>query len=47
MKKIILALPAYNEREGIGPLLREADAVFASLDLAAEIVLVDDGSTDG
>jgi len=45
--KVVLALPAYNEAEGIGPLLREADRVFAGIDLHSEIVVVDDGSRDG
>lgn len=45
--KVVLALPAYNEAVGIGPLLREADRVFAGMNVAAEIVVVDDGSADG
>ncbi len=47
LKKVILTLPAYNEAQGIGPLLLEADRVFVTQPCASEIVVVDDGSVDG
>lgn len=39
--------PVYNERDGIEAVLRHWVAVLAGLGLRAEIVLADDGSTDG
>jgi len=39
--------PAYNEAENLGPLVREITEAVAPLGKAYEIVLVDDGSTDG
>jgi dolichol-phosphate mannosyltransferase len=40
-------VPAYNELENLDPLLRELRAALASSGRSHEIVLVDDGSTDG
>jgi dolichol-phosphate mannosyltransferase len=42
-----LVCPAYNERANIAPLVREWEAVFQQLRQPFEIILVDDGSTDG
>ncbi len=40
-------IPVFNEAETLNELHRRLDAVIAQLDGPAEIVLVDDGSTDG
>lgn len=40
-------IPAFNEVENMPDLFRELAAAFASGSLDAEVVLVDDGSTDG
>jgi glycosyltransferase involved in cell wall biosynthesis len=40
-------IPVLNERETLPELHRRLDAVMAQLDGPAEVVLVDDGSTDG
>jgi glycosyltransferase involved in cell wall biosynthesis len=42
-----VVIPVFNERDNIGPLLAEIDAVLQPLGLSYEIVVVDDGSTDG
>jgi glycosyltransferase involved in cell wall biosynthesis len=42
-----LVIPAYNEEESIEDCVREADGVLSSLGKRYEIVVVDDGSTDG
>src|SRR5438874_9442558 len=39
--------PAYNEAENIGPLLDEATSALPGTAERYEIVVVDDGSTDG
>lgn len=41
-----LIIPAYNEAERIGDTLEKAAAYFAKQPYVAEIVVVDDGSTD-
>lgn len=40
-------IPVLNERETLPELYRRLDEVMAQLDGSAEVVLVDDGSTDG
>lgn len=40
-------VPAYNERECLPPLIEELRGALRSLGTPYEIVLVDDGSTDG
>jgi glycosyltransferase involved in cell wall biosynthesis len=40
-------IPAYNEAENMPDLVREFRALFDKHDLDGEIILVDDGSTDG
>jgi len=44
---ISVIIPAYNEANGIEPTLRELAATMAESGLEHEIVVVDDGSTDG
>src|SRR5437899_1056135 len=41
-----LVLPAYNEAEGIGPAITEADAALSQFAGDYEILVVDDGSRD-
>lgn len=45
--RISIVVPVYNEAESLEPLHRELDAALASVAGRAEIVFVDDGSTDG
>lgn len=40
-------VPAYNERENLAPLLAEIDAALAGRVGNYEVIVVDDGSTDG
>jgi glycosyltransferase involved in cell wall biosynthesis len=40
-------IPAYNEAENMPDLVREFRELFEKYDLDGEIILVDDGSTDG
>jgi len=42
-----VVVPAYNEAEMVPALVRELRAGFERYDLHGEVVLVDDGSTDG
>jgi len=42
-----LVVPVYNERESLAALHAEIAAVARAHDLAAEVIFVDDGSTDG
>lgn len=42
-----VVIPAYNEAENIPDLVRELRATFERFDLEGEVILVDDGSTDG
>ena len=44
---ISVVVPVYNEKENIGPLHREIRAVMDATGLPWELLLVDDGSTDG
>lgn len=44
---IYLLLPAYNETAELGELFASVEGVLPALDEPLEIVLVDDGSTDG
>ncbi|MBP8925930.1 MAG: glycosyltransferase family 2 protein [Pseudomonadales bacterium] len=45
--EISVVIPALNERESIPHLYQELTDVFAALGKSYEIVIVDDGSTDG
>jgi glycosyltransferase involved in cell wall biosynthesis len=44
---ISVVIPAYNEAEAIGPILEQVQSVLSEAQLDGEIVVVDDGSTDG
>jgi glycosyltransferase involved in cell wall biosynthesis len=45
--ELSLVIPAYNERENLPQLLAELRTVLATIGKTHEIVLVDDGSSDG
>lgn len=45
--KISVVVPAYNEEENIFPLMEEFSKMFSESKLNGEVILVDDGSTDG
>ena len=47
MPRYSLVVPVYNEAGNLIPLLATAVAVLAPLEGGSEIILVDDGSTDG
>lgn len=42
-----VVIPAYNEERGLGPVLEQIGAVLAGAAFPWEILVVDDGSTDG
>jgi glycosyltransferase involved in cell wall biosynthesis len=42
-----VVIPAYNERPALEPLLGEVEQACSSIGLEWEVVVVDDGSTDG
>ena len=43
---ISIVIPAYNERDNLAPLIAELRAAIAACGRSAEIVMVDDASTD-
>ena len=45
--ELSLVIPAYNEEQSIEACVREADGVLSRLGTRYEILVVDDGSTDG
>lgn len=45
--KVSVVVPAYNEAENILPLMEEFSRTFGRIRMNAEVILVDDGSTDG
>ncbi|HYM80454.1 MAG TPA: glycosyltransferase family 2 protein [Candidatus Limnocylindria bacterium] len=47
MPDLSIVVPAYNERDNLDPLFAELRAALASTGRSYEIVLVDDGSSDG
>ncbi len=46
MVHLSIVIPAFNEADGIGPVLRELAATLAASGIEHEILVVDDGSTD-
>lgn len=44
---VSVIIPAYNETAAVGPTLEQAQAALAEAGLEGEIIVVDDGSTDG
>ena len=45
--ELSIVIPVYNEEENVDPLVQEIKAVVERLGKGYEIVMVDDGSTDG
>lgn len=45
--KLSVVIPAYNEEHGVEPVLRELRSLLEQHDIEPEIILVDDGSSDG
>lgn len=45
--KLSVVIPAYNEKDRIGPTLKELSTFLGALDESTEVVIVDDGSLDG
>ncbi|HET9439817.1 MAG TPA: glycosyltransferase [Longimicrobiales bacterium] len=46
-RNFAVIIPALNEVDNVPDLVREFDVLFKKYDLSGDIVLVDDGSTDG
>jgi glycosyltransferase involved in cell wall biosynthesis len=44
---LTVTAPAHNERDNVGPLVEEIEAVLDGTGIDYEILIVDDGSTDG
>jgi glycosyltransferase involved in cell wall biosynthesis len=44
---VAVIVPAFNERDGVGPTLDRLRATMSAVPCTFEIVVVDDGSTDG
>jgi glycosyltransferase involved in cell wall biosynthesis len=47
MADLTIVIPAFNEADAIGPVLTRLAAVMAASGVEHEILVVDDGSTDG
>ncbi|HKI95151.1 MAG TPA: glycosyltransferase, partial [Gemmatimonadales bacterium] len=46
-RDFVVVVPAYNEAPAVRDLVRELRAAFETFDLHGQVILVDDGSTDG
>jgi len=42
-----IVIPVFNERDNLEPLLREIAASLSGLEVSYEVLMIDDGSTDG
>ncbi len=47
MPQLSVVIPVFDERENLPPLMEELRAALAAVDRSHEILLIDDGSTDG
>jgi glycosyltransferase involved in cell wall biosynthesis len=47
VEPVSVIVPAYNEAAAVGSTLEQVQAVMAEAELGGEIIVVDDGSTDG
>ena len=47
MKKISIVIPVYNEQEGLNNTIRQMEELLESTDFDFDIIIVNDGSTDG
>jgi dolichol-phosphate mannosyltransferase len=47
VSRVYIVLPAYNEEHNLGPLLERIDEAMAEDRLDYQVIVVDDGSTDG
>lgn len=47
MKNISIIVPVFNENDGIKPFCDNLDEIIGGIDAEFEIVLIDDGSSDG
>jgi dolichol-phosphate mannosyltransferase len=44
--RVVIALPAYNEENSLGPLLESIDAAMAAAGIRYQVIVVNDGSLD-
>ncbi|MDW8356215.1 MAG: glycosyltransferase family 2 protein, partial [Bryobacterales bacterium] len=47
MEPVSVVIPAYNEEGGVGAVVRDVRRLMEAEGIAGEILVVDDGSTDG
>lgn len=47
MKKVIISIPAYNEADALPRVIDNIKGIMKSQNYRSEIIVVDDGSTDG
>ncbi len=47
MQKVSIIVPSYNEKNNIPILLEKIDKLFKASTIQGEVILIDDGSTDG
>lgn len=45
--RLSVVIPAYNEKDRIGPTLKELSTFLGGLEESTEVIVVDDGSIDG